>query len=534
MTAWAASCASSSLRPSIGEEAGLRDRRRRARCRPAGPAARALARGAERVALGAHLAQDALEAGLGTGVHVRHRGGHRGMDRGDLRAHLVRDRAVARVALAAGAQLDRVHRLARVHVEDVADAEAEAERVRRGVAQAGRGEALVLLLGALERARIEVAGAGLDDLVGHAGAEVGREALPLDREHAVALEVAEGAVVRDDLEAVAQRLEPPTGAVAAVRALADKVGEQLRALGLGQARDLLARALLARPGGLEQQCGEQGVLVAVDVQEAHRRAVLLALGAVEPQPRGPALAGLAALLEEAHPLAAALGPLDACDEARHHGLDGVEDRAAVEARLGQRVAEQVEDQLLVGLARRVDAHVRERGGRQEAAQQVVGLRIDGAAARRVGLAVGARVGRVDPRPHDRQRLRVGAEQRVHRRLVLRAELGIAVVAVAAAGHRRVVGDVARRLLEVGAEARALEDLGEDVARPLAGDVGAAELGDGVVAVADEDALVELGRARALVAVVAAASPPGASRRTRRGTAGAACRGSASSARTARP
>ena len=64
---------------------------------------------------------------------------------GDLRVHLVRDRAVARVALAPGAQLDQVHRLARVEVEHVADAEAEAERVGRGVAQAGRGEALVLL-----------------------------------------------------------------------------------------------------------------------------------------------------------------------------------------------------------------------------------------------------------------------------------------------------------------------------------------------------------------------------------------------------
>ena len=177
-------------------------------------------------------------------------------------------------------------------------------------------------------------------------------------------------------------------------------------------------------------------------------------------------------------------------------------RLAVVARLGQRVAEQVEDQLLVGLAGGVDAHVAERRRGQQAAQQVVGLGVDGAAAGGVGLAVGARVGLVDPRAHDRERLRVGVEQAVHRLLVVGAERRVAVVAVAAAGHRRVVGDVARRLLEVGAEPRALEDLGEDVARPLAGDVGAAELGDGVVAVADEDALVELGRALALLAVVA--------------------------------
>ena len=61
------------------------------------------------------------------------------------------------------------------------------------------------------------------DLLGHAGAEVGRQALPLDGQHAVALQVAERAVVRDDLEAVADRLPPAAGAVAAVRALADEV-----------------------------------------------------------------------------------------------------------------------------------------------------------------------------------------------------------------------------------------------------------------------------------------------------------------------
>ena len=316
-----------------------------------------------------------------------------------------------------------MHRLAGVEVEDVADAEAEAERVRRGVAQAGGGEALVLLLRALERARVEVARAGLDDLVGHAGAEVGRQALPLHGQHAVALKVAEGAVVGDDLEAVAQRLEAAAGAVAPVGALAHEVGEQPRAVDGGELGDLGAGALLADAGGLEQQRGQQLLLVAVDVQQPHRRAVLGAVVAVEAEPRGPALARLAAALEVADPLAAALGPLDAGDEARHHGLDRVEDQAAVVARLGQRVAEQVEDQLLVGLAGRVDAHVAERRRGQQPAQQVVGLGIDRAAARGVGLAVGAGVGLVDPRAHDRERLRVAVEQAVHRLLVVRAEPG---------------------------------------------------------------------------------------------------------------
>src|ERR671910_203158 len=46
---------------------------------------------------------------------------------------------------------------------------------------------------------VQVAGPGLVELVGHAGAQLGAERLPLDREQAVALEVAEGAIVRHHL-----------------------------------------------------------------------------------------------------------------------------------------------------------------------------------------------------------------------------------------------------------------------------------------------------------------------------------------------
>ena len=64
------------------------------------------------------------------------------------------DGAVARVALASGAQLDQLHRLARVEVEDEADPVAEAERVRRGLVQAGVGEPLELDARALERTAV--------------------------------------------------------------------------------------------------------------------------------------------------------------------------------------------------------------------------------------------------------------------------------------------------------------------------------------------------------------------------------------------
>ena len=55
------------------------------------------------------------------------------VDGADLLVHRLGDRAVGGVALAAGAQLADVHRLAGVHVEDVADPVAEAEGVGRGL-----------------------------------------------------------------------------------------------------------------------------------------------------------------------------------------------------------------------------------------------------------------------------------------------------------------------------------------------------------------------------------------------------------------
>jgi hypothetical protein len=69
--------------------------------------------------------------------------------------------------------------------------------------------------------------------------------------------------------------------------------------------------------------------------------------------------------------------------------------------------------------------------------------------------------------------------------------------VVAPAPARAVGvrDVARRLLEVGHEAAPLEELREHVRDALARQVDAAQLGDRVVAVLDEHALVEALRPR---------------------------------------
>ena len=139
-----------------------------------------------------------------------------------------------------------------------------------------------------------------------------------------------------------------------------------------------------------------------DGEQPDRRRRLLAARAPRSSPSRAAQRSAAslALLEVGDPLAAAVGPLDARDEARHHRLQLAQDHPAVVARLGQRRGHQAQEQLLVGLAGGEDAHVRQRGGRQQAAQQVERLRLDRAQVRRLRLAV-ARAGsarRPTPRP----------------------------------------------------------------------------------------------------------------------------------------
>src|SRR3954468_19770610 len=115
------------------------------------------------------------------------------------------------MTLAPGAQLDQMHRLARVQVEQVADPVPKAECVGRRVTKPGVRQAVVLRARDLQGPFVLGAGSGLTDLVGDSRPEVGAEALPLAGKHPVALQVAEPAVVGDDLEAVADRLPAAAG-----------------------------------------------------------------------------------------------------------------------------------------------------------------------------------------------------------------------------------------------------------------------------------------------------------------------------------
>ena len=170
-------------------------------------------------------------------------------------------------------------------------------------------------------------------------------------------------------------------------------------------------------------------------------------------------------------------------------------------RLGQRRGEQAQDQLLVGLAAGEDrpcARARRRAAGRAAGRAPwpgsSGRARPRARRRRAGSA---RPPRPRPAAACASRCRTGSPslRRTRARASRRASSGSR-----RALHRAVVGDVARGLLEVGGQPAALEQLGHHVRHVLAGDVRAAELGHGVVAVAEEDALVELGRALALLAV----------------------------------
>ena len=142
-------------RPGAGEP---RTRRDRATCRDARrPPRAAQPASAARRDSWRISARMRSSRGSARRVDVRHRRGDGGVALGDQRVHLVGDRAVGRVALAAGAQLDQVHRLARVEVEHVADPVAEAERVGRGGGVAGVREPVVLGGGAVERGAVGVA-----------------------------------------------------------------------------------------------------------------------------------------------------------------------------------------------------------------------------------------------------------------------------------------------------------------------------------------------------------------------------------------
>src|SRR3954451_20480192 len=113
-----------------------------------------------------------------------------------------------------------MHRLTRVEVEHVPDPVGERGRVWRLLLQPLFPQPLPFGAASIQPFAVAVPKAGLLDVDRRAGAHLAAEPLPLGCQQAVALEIAEGAVVGHDFEPVPKRLEAPTGLVATVGTLA--------------------------------------------------------------------------------------------------------------------------------------------------------------------------------------------------------------------------------------------------------------------------------------------------------------------------
>ncbi len=189
-------------------------------------------------------------------------------------------------------------------------------------------------------------------------------------------------------------------------------------------------------------------------------------------------------------------PVDPAEEAGYHLAQLDEHHVGVRAGLGEGRGPHAQEQLLVALPGAVDAEVGLGGRGQQAPDGVEGLGLhrrapdEVAVARPLGVALG------EVREEQWVQLGVGVEQPVHVAHVAGSERRLKhvrapVVAVAAVGAPGVVGHVAGALLEVRHEPAPLEDLGQQVRGLLTGQVHPAELGHRVVAVLEEDPLVEL-------------------------------------------
>ena len=161
--------------------------------------------------------------------------------------------------------------------------------------------------------------------------------------------------------------------------------------------------------------------------------------------------------------------------------------------LGQLLAGHLGDQVLEGAAVAVEAEVGEGGGRQQAAEDVEGLGPGRRLPRPLGLAGVERKALADLLEDDVEQLGEGLEEVVGGQLVDPVrQLGANGSRRSARPARAVEADVAGGLLERReADPGVLEGLGGERRHPLHGEVGARQLGDRVVAVADQDPLVEL-------------------------------------------
>ena len=140
---------------------------------------------------------------------------------GDQGVHLLADAPVGGMSLRSGAQLDQVHRLARVHFHVETDAVGHRHRVRRDGGQTGGVQRIVQLGRGLHHlGPVLVRARGFDGIGLDVAVERGQR-LPLERQHPVALQIPERAVVGQHVKPIHRPLERAPGLVSAVAALSN-------------------------------------------------------------------------------------------------------------------------------------------------------------------------------------------------------------------------------------------------------------------------------------------------------------------------
>ena len=294
---------------------------------------------------------------------------------------------------------------------------------------------------------------------------VWRKRLPIDGEHAMALQISKGAVIADHVEAVVDSFEGAARTMAAVLALAH--------VGAHKSDSFVGAELLHALKNL--RLGQVGVRVAdgckqlvfglrIPVEQLDRGGWLYWRTAEDAINKlGRAIAGTDHVFA---PATAAIGKIDAAQEARDDLAQFVQHELGVMLSFGQRMRLHAQQQHLKRLAGAVDAHVAERRCWQHATHRIEslgagGLAIDeiavvGAAWHRGANMLGDLV--------DEQAVRV--EHAVHVAHVAGAKRAVehrwVSVEPVAATEARVVRDVASALLEVAHQPTPLEHLGQDV------------------------------------------------------------------------
>ena len=202
-------------------------------------------------------------------------------------------------------------------------------------------------------------------------AVTGRQGLPVDREHAMALEVPERAVIGQNIKAIVGALECTPGTLASVGSGADVRLDHLNAFLDGHVahtsfdRPLGQRRVRIEHGGDHLDFAVRVEIDQVDNVVGHRSADLIAEDLLaQGLHRGPSVIQVR---RRANPT---LREVDALQERRHDLAEFGEHEIGVGASLGQRVGPHAQKQCLIRLPGAVDADVRQRGGGKHAADCV--------------------------------------------------------------------------------------------------------------------------------------------------------------------